>query len=93
MIDLYSADAYQNAQNFQAGSFEGQDRIQARSALLNVSEVNARYVGNRLDSRLRVAIVQGYGRLVDYIEELGIRGRPSRDSAYCGSGNTSSCPP
>ena len=50
VIDLHTADAYENAQNFQAGGLEGQDRIEARSALLNICEVNTRDVGDRLNA-------------------------------------------
>src|SRR5580704_14716324 len=70
MIDLHTPDANQDAQNFQVAGFEGQDRIEARSALLNIGEVNACNVGNRLDGGWRVVVVQRYGRLVGNVDEL-----------------------
>src|ERR1700688_4458636 len=48
MVDLNSANAHQDSQDFEVGRFEGQRRIQARPALLDERKVESRRVCNRL---------------------------------------------
>ena len=48
VVDLDSANAHQDSQNFRVGRLEGQRRIQARPTLLDECKVKARRVCNRL---------------------------------------------
>src|SRR5579863_4852108 len=57
MVDLYAADAEQDAQHFLTSGLERQDGIQTGTALLDKCEMNSGHIRDRLYGALRVVIL------------------------------------
>src|SRR5579863_8900381 len=71
MINLDSADAQENSQNFGIVSLESQSRIEAGAALFDVGEMDTCDVCDGLNGRTsRAEILQGNGRLLDDVDQL-----------------------